>query len=238
MSILKLSLLLSVSAHVVAFPLYISHKRNTQQQEAHSFQVRLISIDDTMTRTKHTAGNAGEAVRSSAASQAQLSHQETIDEPTTPTTRTIDNDSFEQTPSVLTSATTASSALKHTPRTQKQSKRNAQQQRSLTTIEQFKAGQHNGGATPLYDQNPPPIYPRTARLKNWQGTVIIGADINVSGGVMRTWVHTSSGYELLDNAAQKAVQKWHFQPARLYQHAIESTVQVPVEFALNTEDEP
>jgi protein TonB len=46
-------------------------------------------------------------------------------------------------------------------------------------------------------------------------------------------VKESSGFQSLDNAAVKAVQKWKFAPARMGSLAIASHVDIPIRFQLN-----
>jgi protein TonB len=50
--------------------------------------------------------------------------------------------------------------------------------------------------------------------------------------VLETRVDTSSGYDILDQAAVAAVRAWRFVPARLGGAAIEAWVRVPVAFRL------
>ncbi len=87
-------------------------------------------------------------------------------------------------------------------------------------------------AIPLYKVNPPPEYPRIARRRGFQGTVMLSVLVNVSGKVENVWVFTSSGYRLLDNAALKAVRSWIFAPGRIGERNAEMWVTVPVRFEL------
>lgn len=87
-------------------------------------------------------------------------------------------------------------------------------------------------AIPLYKVNPPPEYPRAARKRGFQGTVMLSVLVNASGQVENLWVFTSSGYRLLDNAALKAVRNWLFAPGRIGDRNAEMWVKVPVRFEL------
>ena len=87
-------------------------------------------------------------------------------------------------------------------------------------------------AIPLYKVNPPPEYPRTARRRGLQGTVMLSVLVNESGQVENIWVFTSSGYRLLDNAALKAVRNWLFEPGKIGERNAEMWVKVPVRFEL------
>ncbi len=87
-------------------------------------------------------------------------------------------------------------------------------------------------AIPLYKVNPPPEYPRAARKRGFQGTVMLSVLVNESGQVENLWVFMSSGYRLLDNAALKAVRNWLFAPGKIGDRDAEMWVKVPVRFEL------
>ncbi len=88
-------------------------------------------------------------------------------------------------------------------------------------------------AKPDYLQNPAPAYPEAARRRGHQGTVLLLANIDKSGVPVRINLEKSSGHALLDDAAIKAVKTWKFNPAKLGDMPIESTVRVPIKFNLN-----
>ena len=97
----------------------------------------------------------------------------------------------------------------------------------------------NGGATgrvqeavPLYKINPPPRYPRTARRRGAQGTVILSVYVDAQGRVDNLWVFESSGFRVLDNAALEGVKKWSFEPGRKGDTKVAMWVNVPVRFEL------
>ncbi|NRA84660.1 MAG: energy transducer TonB [Gammaproteobacteria bacterium] len=80
---------------------------------------------------------------------------------------------------------------------------------------------------------PAPDYPRRARQRGQQGVTLIHAKLNAMGNVTKIIIAKSSGYDLLDSAALKAVKTWDFMPNK---HPINSPniwVEVPVEFILN-----
>jgi len=87
-------------------------------------------------------------------------------------------------------------------------------------------------AYPLYKRNPPPRYPRVARKRGYQGTVVLSVLVDESGRVKNLWVFTSSGYRLLDNAAVKAVRKWAFEPGLKGDKRLAMWVNVPIRFQL------
>ncbi|MBQ0784639.1 MAG: energy transducer TonB [Amphritea sp.] len=94
-------------------------------------------------------------------------------------------------------------------------------------------------AAPLYQSNPafrippqPPKYPRLARKRGIEGQVVLRADIGPAGDVLDLLIEQSSGSELLDQAARKAVQQWQFVPGQTNGVAVASYVRIPVDFVL------
>ncbi len=88
---------------------------------------------------------------------------------------------------------------------------------------------------PMFRKPPTPAeYPRQARRRNQQGTVLVEALVNEQGDVVQVKVIKSSGFSQLDQSAIKAVQSWAFQPARVGGKATQSRVQVPVLFELRS----
>jgi periplasmic protein TonB len=94
--------------------------------------------------------------------------------------------------------------------------------------------EHGGvkSSVPLYDLNPPPVYPRVARRRNYQGTVLLDVRVTARGTVAEVKVAQSSGYSVLDRSALNSVRDWRFEPARRGTRPIETWVQVPVRFEL------
>ncbi len=87
-------------------------------------------------------------------------------------------------------------------------------------------------ARPLYRQNPPPKYPRTARRSRRQGTVILEVLVRRDGRVGELKVSTSSGFTILDRAALKSVRNWLFEPGKRGNEKVEMWVKVPIKFQL------
>lgn len=88
-------------------------------------------------------------------------------------------------------------------------------------------------AVPRYNENTPPIYPAVARRKGYEGVVLLLAEILVNGSVGDVKIKRSSGHEILDRSALKAVKKWKFEPARRMDCPVVMWVEVPVRFVLN-----
>lgn len=87
-------------------------------------------------------------------------------------------------------------------------------------------------AEPLYRENPEPGYPRMARKRGYQGTVLLSVLVNEKGRVENLMLFESCGYRILDNAALRAVKDWVFEPGRQGDNPVEMWVQVPVRFEL------
>ena len=100
---------------------------------------------------------------------------------------------------------------------------NKKQSLATKTRAKFKVGSHN---------NPHPQYPLIARIKGWEGKVIIKADIDNSGNVTSIKILKSSGFEVLDKASLTALREWKFTPAKYGNKFINDTLNIPVNFQL------
>lgn len=87
-------------------------------------------------------------------------------------------------------------------------------------------------ARPLYRQNPPPEYPRLARRRGYQGTVVLEVLVDKTGRVQDLKIDESSGHGALDRAAKRAVKGWRFAPGRRGNDPVDMWVKVPVRFEL------
>ncbi len=87
-------------------------------------------------------------------------------------------------------------------------------------------------ATPEYLTNPELDYPLTARRRHQEGSVVVSVVVSAQGKVVRVALKNSSGFSILDDAALKAVRGWEFKPARKGAVAVESQIEVPVQFKL------
>ena len=83
-----------------------------------------------------------------------------------------------------------------------------------------------------YLKNPPPVYPRLARLRGQEGTVMLEMDVLPSGTSGEVRVARSSGYPLLDQAAVEAVRQWVFRPAHRFRTPVTIGVEIPITFRL------
>jgi len=80
--------------------------------------------------------------------------------------------------------------------------------------------------------NRKPDYPAEARRRGIQGNVLLHVDVTAAGAALRVNVATSSGHDMLDDAALRAVQQWRFSPAMQGGVAVAGAVDVPVHFRL------
>lgn len=88
-------------------------------------------------------------------------------------------------------------------------------------------------AKPEYLRNPAPPYPYKARQNGWEGVVSLKVSVDRLGKPMKIDLEKSSGHDVLDQAAIKAVKTWRFSPAKLGDIVVESTVRVPIRFRLD-----
>jgi len=87
-------------------------------------------------------------------------------------------------------------------------------------------------AKPLMHTNPAPTYPRIARQRGWEGTVRLTAFIEKDGTPNHVGIAESSGYGILDKAAQKTVKMWKFSPAQAGPVRFSSRISIPIRFDL------
>jgi protein TonB len=87
-------------------------------------------------------------------------------------------------------------------------------------------------AKPAYRVNPPPKYPRVARRKRYQGTVVLEVRVDRNGSVSDIRLFQSSRHEILDRSAMEAVKKWLFEPGKKGDKPVDMWVKVPVRFRL------
>ena len=84
-----------------------------------------------------------------------------------------------------------------------------------------------------YQKTALPKYPKSARNKRQEGLVILAVNVNSQGDACSVNVKQSSGFEVLDKAAEQSVAEWKFVPAMQGGEPVASWVDVPVRFTLN-----
>lgn len=87
-------------------------------------------------------------------------------------------------------------------------------------------------ARPRYRDNQPPEYPARARRRNQQGVVVLEVAVTRDGRVAKLKIRESSGHEILDRAAVRAVKDWLFEPGQRGGLRVAMPVLVPVRFSL------
>lgn len=77
-----------------------------------------------------------------------------------------------------------------------------------------------------------PKYPKRALMLKQEGITIVKVLVSEVGQVKEVETLQSSGYNLLDRAAQKAVSQWEFEPFYIADMATSSWVKIPIEFKI------
>lgn len=85
---------------------------------------------------------------------------------------------------------------------------------------------------PAYGQRQDPQYPEFARRRDYQGTALLRVRVLEDGRVAAVQIKESSGYQILDGTAAKAVWTWRFTPALADGRPVASWVLVPITFRL------
>jgi protein TonB len=80
--------------------------------------------------------------------------------------------------------------------------------------------------------NRPPDYPAEAKRRGWQGKLMLRVEVSAAGAALGVTVATSSGHQVLDDAAVAAVAKWRFVPATRAGEPVAAAAEVPVAFRL------
>ena len=80
--------------------------------------------------------------------------------------------------------------------------------------------------------NTPPVYPRIARERGYEGDVIVSVTVRADGTCGDVTVKRSSGHTVLDAAAVKAIRCWRFDLSWCGFEARDTRIEFPVEFKL------
>jgi protein TonB len=83
-----------------------------------------------------------------------------------------------------------------------------------------------------YLDNPKPSYPPAARRRGLQGETRLEVLVAANGLPQEVKIARSSGNDELDDAAQAAVKRWRFVPARRGEEKVDGWVEVPIAFRL------
>jgi protein TonB len=82
--------------------------------------------------------------------------------------------------------------------------------------------------------NPKPPYPLAARRRLQEGRVLLAVRVAADGTCAEVRLRQSSGHALLDDSALSTVRRWRFVPARRGDTPVETWVDVPISFRLNS----
>jgi periplasmic protein TonB len=85
-----------------------------------------------------------------------------------------------------------------------------------------------------YLNNPKPPYPLVARRLGYQGKVILHVEVLAEGRAGQIHLDSSSGHDMLDNAAIQTVRSWHFTPARHLGQPVTQWFLIPINFFLES----
>lgn len=85
---------------------------------------------------------------------------------------------------------------------------------------------------PTYLDYPEPPFPLAAQRRRQEGVVLLTVRVSAQGRATRVDLTQSSGFAILDEAAEAAVRRWVFEPARLDSQAVAADITVPVHFKL------
>lgn len=86
-----------------------------------------------------------------------------------------------------------------------------------------------------YLDNPKPVYPHISRRLGEEGKVLLRVFVSADGSPEKIELRSSSGFQRLDKAAEEAVARWRFVPAKRGDQAVTAWVVVPVVFSLKNE---
>lgn len=103
---------------------------------------------------------------------------------------------------------------------------------TVTAVQKSQQFSPDRPAIPLLKNNPPPVYPKSARRKGYQGKVILKVLVAANGSVEDIELEKSCGYGILDRTALAAVRDWQFKPGIKNGKKIKMWVKVPVRFQL------
>lgn len=79
---------------------------------------------------------------------------------------------------------------------------------------------------------PTPEYPWKAKQNNWEGIILLRAEVLQNGKIGKISISKPSGYEVLDKAAQKTVKTWRYKPALKNGKSVTCFVEIKIHFQL------
>ncbi|MFT3848140.1 MAG: energy transducer TonB [Propionivibrio sp.] len=85
-----------------------------------------------------------------------------------------------------------------------------------------------------YLKNPAPAYPAMSRRLGEAGRVVLRVFVDIEGRPEQIQLKNSSGFARLDQAAEDAVRRWKFIPAKRGDETVATWVAVPIVFTLGS----
>lgn len=85
---------------------------------------------------------------------------------------------------------------------------------------------------PRFISREPPEYPVQAQRRRQQGRVVLLLNVETSGSIVYAQILHSSGFPLLDNAAQKAALTWKMRPFTQDGVPVPRQINVPYDFVI------
>ena len=91
-------------------------------------------------------------------------------------------------------------------------------------------------ALPRYLNAARPAYPILARMRGYEGMVLLAVLVLKDGRAGEVRIKKTSGHALLDQSALDAVRTWRFEPARKKDTPLAMVVDIPIRFSLQEAD--
>ncbi len=88
-----------------------------------------------------------------------------------------------------------------------------------------------------YAETRTPRYPGKARRAGWQGTTVLKVLVDSKGDPGQVTLDRTSGFDILDVAAMRAIRHWKFHPAHKGITAVPSWIRIPVAFRLREDQQ-
>lgn len=221
---------LSLLIHLaVAFILVLFLSNNSPVQKLKGLNLVWISLNDENKPNKYE-------IKSSRILQSSPVTQQTAEEKTNIEMRSILTDTIQKTEAPPTKE------LAHIVTLEKTNSSSATREHANNTdgygtnINAGKASNSDTIAYPLYRKNTPPLYPAIARIRGYEGVVLLSAEILPNGRVGNIKIRKSSGYAILDQSAIEAVRPWQFEPAKKSGNPFTVWVDLPIKFILHSQN--
>lgn len=84
-----------------------------------------------------------------------------------------------------------------------------------------------------HPDNPPPLYPDSAKRLGLQGEAVVRVTVAPDGTPEKLILVESSGWSVLDDAALETVRQWRFLPGQEGGAEVRTTIELPIVFSLN-----